>query len=288
MAAVPPREEPQVSESRGLRRSTVIVVALIAAVSLLVSWQVLTTVQAASDYSRCKLRHLDITRGLAAYESATGRLPPGTVAATGVDPEDRLSWVVALLPYIEQGTTVERFDLAAPAADPRNVAAADTRLRSLVCFASDDDRHDAWKTNPPVTHTVAVSGVGPDAAQLPANHPRAGLIGDDRGAKLDPKEIPDGLANTLLLAEIGSAAGHWARGGWGTLRHLDPDARPHSGPGRTLGGFHVSERNWFAANSHAAVVAMADGSVRTLSQRTDPAVLEALATARGGETVPGE
>ncbi len=276
------------SESRGVRRSTVVVAALIVAASLPVSYRVLTTVQAASDYSRCNLRHVDLTRGLFAYESATGRLPTGTVPAAGVDPEGRLSWVVALLPYIEQGTTAERFDLAAPADGPRNVAAADERLRSLVCFASEDDRHDAWKTNPPVTHTVAVSGVGPDAAQLPANHPRAGLIGDDRGAKLDAREVPDGTANTLLLAEIGSAAGHWARGGWGALRYLDPDARPHSGPGRTLGGFHVAERNWFRANSHAAVVAMADGSVRALGQHTDPAVLEALATARGGETIPGE
>ena len=171
---------------------------------------------------------------------------------------------------------------------PHNIYAGNLGWRFFICPASGIDARDWAGLTPPVTHIVAVAGVGPDAANLLAGHPRAGVIGNDRGASLGLKlnEVPDGTSNTLLIAEIGGDAGPWARGGWGTLRELNPASRPHVGPGRAFGGFHVAERNWFSPHTYAMTAAMADGSVRMISARVAPEVLEALATAAGGESLP--
>ena len=82
----------------------------------------------------------------------------------------------------------------------------------------------------------------------------------------------DGLSNTLL---IGTARGHFKP--WGS-----PDGMrdPALGINRSLDGFGDSP------GSLGSQFVMADGSVRLLSSKTDPAVLKALATPNGGEPVP--
>ena len=52
--------------------------------------------------------------------------------------------------------------------------------------------------------------------------------------------------------------------------------KPYIGAGRQFGGLHDG----------VAIVAMADGSVRFVSESVDPKVFEALSTMAGGEQVP--
>jgi hypothetical protein len=57
------------------------------------------------------------------------------------------------------------------------------------------------------------------------------------------------------------------------LRGLDPVNKPYIGPSRQFGG-GIHEGAW---------VAMADGSVRWLSDSVEPEIIEAMSTIAGGE-----
>jgi prepilin-type processing-associated H-X9-DG protein len=87
----------------------------------------------------------------------------------------------------------------------------------------------------------------------------------ESGQKVTFQSTPDGTSNTLLMVEVkGSGIG------WAEPRDFDA-----SQPGSLPPGNHAAGNN----------VAMADGSVRTLSTNTPPATIRAAATRNGGEAV---
>lgn len=207
--------------------------------------------------------------------------PRGTLPNPDLPPERRLSWLVTVLPYIEQDRAFKQFDLTRGPSDPRNEAAISNRFRHLTCPSSGE----RWKLPTPVTHYVGVSGVGADAATLPLKHPRAGVFGYDRRTSLKDG-FPDGTSNTLMLIETANEPGHWAFGGRATVRGFEPGTAPYLGPERPFGGFHSGPPVLFGSRTHACNVGLADGSYRTLSSATAPEVLEALATVGGKEELP--
>jgi prepilin-type N-terminal cleavage/methylation domain-containing protein/prepilin-type processing-associated H-X9-DG protein len=180
----------------------------------------------------------------------------------GATPEDRLSWMVAVLPYLEQDVLHKQFDLNKGYAE--NFPAAQTRVQWLLCPAAEAPA-DA------MTHYVAMSGIGPDAAGQPAGMPGNGFMGYDRRTSL--ATITDGTSNTIALMETLSGVGPWARGGPATLRGLDPADVPLVGDRRPFGG-HGEGMN----------VAMADGSVRFVRASVKPEGLAAAITIAGGDT----
>ena len=221
-------------------------------------------------------------------DSHDGAYPAGTVLHPDLPPERRLSWWVSILPHVEQGKVFEQFDPWRGADDPRNAQAAGNRWRHLVCPASGEYSHDPtgeyWKTATPVTHYVGVAGVGADAATLPSGHPSAGVFGYDRRTALKDG-FPDGTSNTLMLIETGMNPGHWAYGGTATVRAFEREPA-YVGPGRPFGGFHDGPPTVFTPRDRLCNVAFADGRYRTFTDKTDPALLEALATVGGKEELP--
>jgi len=91
------------------------------------------------------------------------------------------------------------------------------------------------------------------------------------GAFRPLKEFTDGTANTLLVGEVNANFRPW-----GDPANVRDPAR---GINRSAYGFGGP------LGSGGALFAMADGSVRFVSERVSPAVLKALATPDGGETV---
>jgi prepilin-type N-terminal cleavage/methylation domain-containing protein/prepilin-type processing-associated H-X9-DG protein len=188
--------------------------------------------------------------------------PPGCIGP-GRTPEERLSWLVALLPYVEQDTLYRQFDLEKGYAG--NLPAGETRIKLCLCPATKDGIPvDA------VTHYVAMSGIGLDAATRPAGAPGNGFMGYDRLTSLSM--IHDGTSNTVALLETRSGLGPWARGGTSTLRGFDPADVPLFGDQRPFGG-----------HSDGFNAALADGSVRFLHPSIDPSKLAAAITIDGGE-----
>ena len=191
--------------------------------------------------------------------------PPGCLGP-GITPEERLSWMVALLPYVEQDNLYRQFDVDKGYAE--NLSAAQTRVKTFLCRAGKEAA-----TSDAVTHYVAMSGLGPDAAGRPAGAAGNGFMGYDRPTSLDM--IKDGTSFTIALMETRSGLGPWARGGPSNLRGFDLADLPLHGDQRPFGG-HTGGMN----------VAMADGSVRFLRASIDPARLAAAITIAGGD--PGE
>lgn len=205
---------------------------------------------------------------------AKGLFPPGCLGA-GKTPEERLSWIVALLPYLEQGSLYQRFDMKKGYAD--NLSAAQTRLYIFLC---PDSKEAA--TLDGVTNYIAMSGIGRDPASQPAGAAGNGFMGYDRLTSM--KMIDDGASNTIALMETDFGLGPWARGGSSTLRGFDPADLPLYGDGRPFGG-HAADKRWFGGQPAGMNVALADGSVRFLRSSIDPKRLAAAITIAGGEPV---
>ncbi len=283
------------SQGRGIGRTgcaVLVVLGLLCAGLLIPS---VARVRVASDRAKClnNLKQLGLAHHnyvsahpKARDERGEGHFPPGTVPNPALAPDNRLSWYVLILPYIEQEDVYRRFDLTAAADSERNRSAADVKVVQFVCPESGLYLGEGqWEPGPPVAHYVGIAGVGADAATLPLGHPKAGVFGYDRRTSL---AMPDSSSNTVLLIETGLNPGHWAAGGPATVRPVDPTTRPYIGKSRPFGGFHIHERPWFRANRYGCNVGMGDGSVRYVSDAVAPEVLEAVATVGGKEELPAD
>ena len=247
---------------RRIRRADVLGLAAVATVGALVVLPLIPKAKREGNRATCmnNMRHI----GFAAldYEGRKKRLPPAALPPDDLPPEDRLGWLMALTPYLEQ-EHVFRKGGAWDSEPNRSVAVP---LKVFVCPAA--PTRDTINTS-----FVGVTGVGPDAATLPAKHPRAGLFGYARKG-LAVADIRDGASNTVLALE--AVGGPWLRSGPASLRPVDPATRPHVGVGRAFVGPH---KDW-------ASLVRADGSAQFIDPEVAPEVLEALATVAGGETVP--
>jgi prepilin-type N-terminal cleavage/methylation domain-containing protein len=193
--------------------------------------------------------------------------PPGCVGP-GATPEERLSWLVALLPFVEQESLAGQFNVGKGYAG--NLPAAQTRVKVFVCPAAKDAAAGG-----PWTHYVAMAGVGRDAPGRPAGAAGNGFMGYDRKTSL--AMIKDGMSNTVALMETRLGVGPWARGGASTVRGFDPADLPWQGDGRPFGG-----------HADGMPAAMADGSVRFLRPSVRPADLAAAITISGGESLDSD
>ena len=170
-----------------------------------------------------------------------------------------------LLPYLEQDPLYRQLDLKKGYAG--NLPAVQTRIKTFLCPASKEAA-----TVDVVTHYVAMSGIGHDAAGQPAGAAGNGFMGYDRLTSVTM--IKDGTSNTIALMETRTGLGPWSRGGASTLRGFDPADVPLHGDQRPFGGH--------SAGMHAA---MADGSVRFVHSSIDPKRLAAAITIAGGEPI---
>jgi hypothetical protein len=196
-------------------------------------------------------------------ESPAERLFPPGCFGPGTTPEERLSWMVTLLPYVEQDSLYRQFHLEK--GYEGNLPAAQTRVKTFLCPAAQEAA-----TAAAVTHYVAMAGLGPGAAGQPAAAAGNGFMGYHR--RTSAALISDGTAHTIALMETRVGLGPWARGGTSNLRGFDPADVPLHGDGRPFGG-HPDVM-------HAA---MADGSVRSIRASIKPQNLAAAITIAGGE-----
>jgi prepilin-type processing-associated H-X9-DG protein len=199
-----------------------------------------------------------------AYHNDHQSFPPGTLSNADLPPERRLSWFVALPPYLqEKGPAIDKLreldgkiDLSRAWDDPANAPAAATDVYLCRCPA---DAGADPRVNPGHATYVGIAGVGPDAAQVPLTDPRAGAFGYDRVLRRD--DLTAGAAPTLFAVETTRDNGPWTAGGPPTVRGVDPDDAPPLGPGRPFGGLHPGGAN----------VLWADGSGGFMRDTVSPA-----------------
>jgi prepilin-type processing-associated H-X9-DG protein len=208
--------------------------------------------------------------------------PPGTVFNAGLAPDQRLSWYVSLLPYWADLEGVSRrtprtdtiyFQIDATinktlAWDaPANRDATHAYMRVLICPAH-------YRLDEPLpagpTFYVGIAGLGADAGSFPLSNPHCGMFGFDRViARADvPLSEKKGESNLMMVCETAFQVGPWVRGGFDTIRGVDLNDLPFTGPGRPFGGLHPGITN----------LLMADGHAEPYSDDADPKVFAAMAT----------
>jgi hypothetical protein len=204
------------------------------------------------------------------------QVPSGTIFLADVPADQRLSWVVELMPGLDQKRqnlepVLAGIDRTKPWAAAPNQQAGMTRLAGLLC---PENPPEVAATEPGVTSYVGIGGLGVDAAALPLGSSRSGAFRYDGPTPFE--DITDGLSQTLLFGETRADVGPWLRGGPATVRCLldGPDAPPLVGG--QFGGYFAAGANF----------ALCDGGVRTFSSQTTPEVLLAFSTIAGKKTDP--
>jgi hypothetical protein len=196
------------------------------------------------------------------YHDVHKGFPVGTIEESATDVDARLSWIVELLPYLEQNALYSMLDRKTAWNSTSNRRSTGVVIPTLL-----NPGHA--EQGQPNTHYVGIAGLGEGAEDLPVTSPRAGVFGTNRRTRI--RDIRDGTSNTVAVTEGSGEHGRWAQGGKATIRSLTQ--KPYiNGPdgigGPFRGGVHVL---------------MMDGSVRFVSENVDPQLFESLMTINGGE-----
>jgi prepilin-type N-terminal cleavage/methylation domain-containing protein len=244
--------------------------------------------------SQCKNNLMQLGIALHNYEMAFECLPPGSVNATGPirnEPQGyHMSWIVQILPYLDEGNAYGKIDFAVGAYDAKNEAVRNYDFGILSC-PSDPG------TNSPGS---------PAASSYAACHhdDEAPIDVDNNGvfflnSHIRSRDISDGRSYTILVGEKlnENQPGEKNELGWisgtratlrntGTmLRGLDssrsagaPPAPPEGQEMLHVGGFSSSH----AGGGHFLI---GDSSVRYVSENTDDALYKHLANRDDGELI---
>ena len=202
------------------------------------------------------------------YHDTHKSFPQGTHPNEDLKTEKRLSWMAEILPFIEEAPRYDQIDFDKAWDSDAN----SELLKSKIAVYQNPGTVDDTKPKHGTTHYVGIAGIGKDAAKLPITDKNAGVFGYNRKTRI--RDIRDGTSNTLMISEASKSFGAWGAGGVGTIRGFVK--KPYiNGPdgigGPTPGGCNA---------------ALCDGSVRFLSDKIDPTVLENLARMNDGNPIP--
>jgi len=288
--AVPRRNNRQ----RGFTLVELLVV--IAIIGILVAL-LLPAVQSAREAARrtqCLNNVVQVGLSLHSYEFHFESLPPGVTNPDGPirnEPQgNHVSWIVKVLPYLEQNVLYRKFDQAAGAYADVNAELRAVRLRPLECPTNNLPNTNEAKT---IAHS-SYAGCHHDA-EAPIDKDNHGLL--FLNSKIKYAQIYDGSSSTILLGElIVSPEGlGWASGTRATLRNTSAieAGQAYLGTGQArdaekeragtlavggFGSFHPGGANF----------GFADGSTRFLSKNTDPTVLRLLGNRADGEIIKAD
>jgi prepilin-type processing-associated H-X9-DG protein len=198
------------------------------------------------------LKHLGVA--LHNYHSALGEFPPAAVCDKKSG-KPLLSWRVLVLPYLEEDTAFQQFNLNEPWDSEHNKKLL-SPMPKVFAFRG------RGTGDPTATHYQAVVGPGAAWERIPSPKANLGAL----GIKLT--DMTDGTANTVLLVEAADAV-PWTK---------PDDVAFDLGRLPRLGGLHKDGFN----------VLWADGAVRLLGPDTSAASLRAAFTRKGGEILRGD
>jgi len=156
------------------------------------------------------------------------------------------SWQTFVLPFIGQAPLYNRINFDQPWSTPENQPHFQQEIQEYL--------------NPTLDERTSPNGLG--LSHYVANEKTLGT-----NSSLRMRHITDGTSNTILAFETGEDLKAWG------------DPTNFGSPGDFIGPHR--KKAFFGGTQ----VLMGDGSVRFVSENTDPAVLEALSTPRGGEMI---
>jgi len=199
------------------------------------------------------------------YQDQTGAYPRAALPNPELRPDERLSWIAAIVPWVESSPLYSRM------APRKSWDAEENRFAALMSYKIVQCPSYPYLERPPVstlcpTHYVGITGIGTDSATLPLEDPRAGFFGLER--KLTREDLRGRDSAIMMVVETARAHGTWIAAGPPTTRGLDPGDPPYVGRGGQYGGIHPGGVN----------VLFADGSIRFIAESIDPMEWEAMSS----------
>lgn len=254
--------------------------------------QLMVQAKGALDMAGGQNRIHDLAASLVAYAKVKGAFPRGA-APRHVSPDrgnlpwrpdQRVSWMAELLPFINGGEFRLLHGQLLPLDKSwREEENLDVARTVVPAFLSAGSAPTTWWVNYPnvpapvaATHFVGISGIGLDAADYTSEDvaatPRLGVFGYERETRL--ADIKDGLKTTIALIQVPPLIkSPWLAGGGATVRGVPEvdSIRPF------VCATHQGKRGTFAI--------FCDGAVRFIPETIADADFKALCTIAGGEEV---
>jgi prepilin-type N-terminal cleavage/methylation domain-containing protein/prepilin-type processing-associated H-X9-DG protein len=290
LTSVPVRKKPS-----GFTLVELLVV--IAIIGVLVAL-LLPAVQAAREAARrvsCLNNITQLGLSLHNYEFHYESLPSGVTNPDGPirnEPQgNHVSWIVKILPYMEQNALYRHFDQAAGAYADANSEVRSARIRSLECPS------DGTPFTNSLNNVARSSYVGcHHDAEAPIDKDNHGLL--FLNSKVKYSEIYDGSSQTILIGEaLTSADGlGWVSGTRSTLRNtsLIEQSQPRFGAAQKAADEKEKDKEksgslfvggFGSTHPGGANFGFADGSTRFVRQGADPDLLRRLGNRADGEII---
>jgi prepilin-type N-terminal cleavage/methylation domain-containing protein len=251
---------------------------VIAIIGILVAL-LLPAVQAAREAARrtsCVNNLAQLGLGVHNYEFAVEHLPAGVINPEGPIRSEadgqHVSWLVQILPYIEMDTAYQAFDIEAGAYAPVNAPVRAVPVDVFTCPSFPGNELSEDKLAAVSTYAGCHNDV-----EAPIDADNHGLLFLNSAIRYT--DIKDGSSQTLLLGETRdeNTLG-WVSGTRSTLRNTsklnarrwrrDEPELPELGP-LEVGGFS-------SAHPGTVQTVLADGSVHSLTEDTEPEILRQL------------
>jgi Protein of unknown function (DUF1559) len=194
-------------------------------------------------------------------------------------PDQRVSWMCDLLPFLGYEGLSRRIQRDLPWNDDRNLQAGSAWISE---FLNPELPQESWRARVPslrgrdlgATHFVGLTGIGMESGDFldtPENAGKLGMFGWNRQTRL--ADVTDGLSNTIYMIQAPpNVARPWLRGGGATAQGVLPN-----------GSFQP-----FVAqlkDRRGAYVLMGDGSVRFIKEGIEDPVFQALVTYKAGDKI---
>lgn len=272
---------------------------VIAVIAILVSL-LLPAVQQAREAARrtqCRNNLKQISLAIHNYHDVFNLFPATEVGGTGT--LDRASAFVAILPYLQQSGVFSLYNSSLGNSDPINMAAVQQMIPAYLCPSSPMRRQIpnlACDANNRAPGTYAVStGNGDPWGSLATGNPHNGVIIGPGSGKTQFRDITDGSSNTLLVGEAawnlpdylftsGPCSGQirWGFTYWSSPYPLATGFTTMAPFNPKKGGAAVLSR-FRSEHIGGSQFALADGSVRFVSENVSQMILDAAGTRAGGE-----
>lgn len=204
------------------------------------------------------------------FHDTYNAFPPAAVI--GPDGKPWHSWRVLLLPFLGEMELYKQYDFSQPWDSPKNLAVAET-MPPVFRDPAREGPLDTFADYAAITGEDAIFQPGVVTMMSAEDFPACLTA----GKKVGLASVTDGTSNTILFATVDPARKiPWTKPEDIVL----DDAFPGIGKPAGIGAIHPLE-----GGHHAALVALADGSVRTLPDTVDPETLRKFLTRAGGEVV---